>query len=184
MWSLPAIAVAAAGAATVSVMLSPGIDGVLGAALSVVMVAIAVADVRSYTIPDELTAVAYALALARAAFQGSDAMAAAVALAVTRGAVVAALFWSLRIAYRWLRVREGLGFGDVKLAAVAGAWLSWTAIPVAVEIGACAGILVYAVRQIVLRRPLRAAARLPFGAFFAPAIWLGWVFETVILGRL
>ncbi len=149
------------------------------------MVAIAAVDARTYTIPDELIVVAFALALAQAAFRGGDAMmAAAVALAVTRGAVVAALFWSLRIAYRWLRGREGLGFGDVKLAAVAGASLNWTAIPVAIELACCAGIVIYVGRQFVLRRPIRVGARLPFGAFFAPAIWLGWVFETAILGRL
>jgi leader peptidase (prepilin peptidase)/N-methyltransferase len=168
----------------VSLLLAPGSNGILGAGLAVLMVLIASIDAASYVIPDALTAAGLALALLHAASQNGDAIATAVTAAMLRGAALALLFWSLRVAYRWLRGRDGLGFGDVKLAAVAGAWLSWPAIPVAVDIAAFSGIAVYVVRQYVLKRPIRSTARLPFGAFFGPAIWLGWVFESIILGKI
>jgi hypothetical protein len=30
---------------------------------------------------------------------------------------------------------------------------------------------------------MSATARLPFGLFLAPAIWLGWLLEATLLGR-
>ncbi len=178
-----AMLMAACGAAA-SLILVPGMNGAIGAALALLMASIAYVDARSFTIPDELTVVGMALAVVQAVSQDGDVFASAVAHAALRGAVLVALFWLLRVIYRWLRGRDGLGFGDVKLAGVAGAWLSWMTIPLAIEVAALSGIIVYAVRQYGLGRPLRFNNRLPFGAFFAPAIWLAWVFETVIVNRI
>jgi len=30
------------------------------------------------------------------------------------------------------------------------------------------------------KRPLKATARLPFGMFLAPAIWIGWLVEAIL----
>jgi leader peptidase (prepilin peptidase)/N-methyltransferase len=51
----------------------------------------------------------------------------------------------------------------------------------AIEIAALTALLVYGVSQFVLRRPLQAAAKLPFGLFFAPAIWIGWLLGALFL---
>ena len=91
------------------------------------------------------------------------------------------MFLILRWLYLRLRGREGIGLGDVKLAAVAGAWLGWIAMPVAIEIAALSAIAVYATRHFILGRPVQATTRLPFGLFFAPAIWLGWVLQATVL---
>jgi leader peptidase (prepilin peptidase)/N-methyltransferase len=90
-------------------------------------------------------------------------------------------FQVLRAGYRRLRGREGLGLGDVKLAGVAGAWLDWTMMPVAVEIAALSALVAYLLRVWIRRRPLRAAGRLPFGLFLAPAIWLSWLLQEILL---
>jgi leader peptidase (prepilin peptidase)/N-methyltransferase len=50
---------------------------------------------------------------------------------------------------------------------------------VAIEIAALAALGVYFLRQKARGRALRANSRLPFGLFFAPAIWLGWLFDTI-----
>jgi leader peptidase (prepilin peptidase)/N-methyltransferase len=168
-------------AAMVSMMLVPGVNGMVGAALALLMMAIAATDARSYIIPDELTAIGLALAFLHAGLQSPDAMMAGLMLAAGRGTILAAAFWALRAAYRWLRGRDGLGLGDVKLAGVAGSWLGWGTMPIVIEIAALAGLALYAVRQYGLGRPLRATGRLPFGAFFAPAIWFGWLLEIVLL---
>jgi hypothetical protein len=50
-------------------------------------------------------------------------------------------FLIARIAYRGFRGREGLGLGDVKLAAAAGAWLSLPMLPIAIEIAAITALM-------------------------------------------
>jgi leader peptidase (prepilin peptidase)/N-methyltransferase len=98
--------------------------------------------------------------------------------------VLALLFLALRVLYRRLRGREGLGLGDVKLAGVMGAWLGVVTIPIAVEIAALAALAVYGIRHFAAGRPLNAAAKFPFGLFLAPAIWFGWLIEATILAPL
>ncbi len=174
-----------AGAAVVVSMISgPGTLGILGASLALLMLTIAVIDWRRFIIPDELTGVGFALGIAHAVVQEPNAMLAAVAFAVLRGAALALVFLLIRYAYKQIRGREGIGLGDIKLAGVAGAWLDWLMLPIAVEIAACAGLLAYLIRQFAFGRPVRATSRLPFGLFFAPTIWFCWVLETTLLARL
>ena len=51
-----------------------------------------------------------------------------------------ALFFGFRAGYRALRGVEGMGLGDVKLAAVAGVWLDWAFLPIVVEIAALSAL--------------------------------------------
>jgi len=180
----PLVACAAALAALIgciaSLIAAPGLPGVLGAGLALVVVAIAVIDARYFIIPNELSAAGFALALAYAFVTASDALV-GVGFALLRGAVLALLFYGLREAYRRLRGREGIGLGDVKLAGVAGAWLGWIAMPIAIEIAALAAIAVFALRHYVAGRSLDAALKFPFGLFLAPSIWLGWLIEVTLL---
>jgi leader peptidase (prepilin peptidase)/N-methyltransferase len=140
-----------------------------------------VADARAYIIPDRLTLAAFVLALAAAAVTGFANIPENVALAAARGLVLALAFFVLREIYFRLRQRHGIGLGDVKLAAAAGAWLDWPLIPVAVEIAAVLALTVYRASRLVLRRPISAASKLPFGLFFAPAIWFCWLLGALFL---
>ena len=160
-------------------MAAPGLAGVLGAALALIAIAIAVIDARWFIIPNELSAAAFALGLAHAAVVEPQALQ-AVFFAVLRGAVVALLFLALREGYRRLRGRDGIGLGDVKLSAAAGAWLSWLALPIAIEVAALGAIVVFAARHYAAGRPLDAALKFPFGMFLAPSIWLAWLIEVTL----
>jgi len=174
-------AVLAVCAVAASVWAAPGLPGYLGAALALIMLAIAVIDARLFVIPDELTAAGFILGLINAAVSDPQAMTESAGLAVLRGAVLAALFFGLRAGYRRLRGRDGIGLGDVKLAGVAGAWLSLLAIPIAVEIAALAALAVYGVRHYTAGRAFDPALKFPFGLFFAPAIWIGWLLDATLL---
>jgi leader peptidase (prepilin peptidase) / N-methyltransferase len=71
-----------------------------------------------------------------------------------------------------------MGLGDVKLAAVAGVWLDWMGISVAVDLAALTAlgaVLVHAIRG----GQVTGNSAIPFGLFFAPAIWLAWLLETI-----
>jgi leader peptidase (prepilin peptidase) / N-methyltransferase len=166
--------------AAFSVSVSPGAGGWLGACLALLVLAIAVIDARQFIIPDVLNAAGVIIGIVHAAVQPDGDPVDEVLWASLRAALLALSFLALRATYRRLRGREGVGLGDVKLAAVAGAWLAWSFIPIAVEIAALSALCVYAVQQYVLRRPLRATARLPFGLFFAPAIWIAWLLASTL----
>jgi leader peptidase (prepilin peptidase)/N-methyltransferase len=152
------------------------LSALMGSALAAVMLAIAVADWRSYRVPNPLTAAALAL-------RGIDILTGpgpagpAFVEAFVRGFVMAALFYVFRSLYRRLRGREGLGLGDVKLAGVAGAWVDWPMLPLVVEVAAVFGLAVALFRAVRSGAGLRADTRLPFAVGFAPAIFMGWQAE-------
>ena len=181
---LKVIAVAAAIgvlAAWASMAAAHGTVGWLGAGLALAMLAISVVDGQSFIIPDPLNAAGLALGLASSAVLGQGDLVAAMAGSVLRAAVLALSFFALRLIYARLRGRQGIGLGDVKLAAVAGIWLDWSVMPIAVEIAALSALSIYALRRYVLRHPVRSSSRMPFGLYFAPAIWIGWLLQTTVM---
>ena len=163
-----------------SLLTAPGPDGLCGAVLAALMLATAITDADRYIIPNELTAAAAALALLRAGTVGPDAGWEGVLWAAGRGAAVALPLLALMEGYRRWRGRDGLGLGDIKLAAAAGAWLGWVMIFAVLELATLAAIAAYLVSAALRKHPLRGTAFLPFGAFLAPAIWLGWLAEALL----
>lgn len=79
--------------------------------------------------------------------------------------------------YHRARGRAGLGAGDAKLFAAAGAWLSWQALPSVLLIAGTLG-LVLAMAGGAGRR-LTADTAVPFGPALAGAFWLVWLLGPV-----
>ena len=163
-----------------SLVAAPGPDGLFGALLAALMLAIAITDSRRYIIPNELTGAAVALAFFRAGLVGPEPGLRAVMWTALRAAAIALPFLLLMVGYRRWRGRDGLGFGDIKLAAVAGAWLGFVTIFAVVELATLSAIGAYLLGAVIRKRPLKAAAFLPFGLFLAPAIWIGWLVEALL----
>jgi leader peptidase (prepilin peptidase) / N-methyltransferase len=164
----------------ISFAVSPNLEGAFGAALALLMLAIAVSDARHFLVPNALTAPAFLFGLAAAALFAAEPVVAALTVCLLRALAAALPFLALMVLYQALRGRPGLGMGDVKLAAVAGAWLDWVTIALVIEVAAVAALIAYGVWRYLLHRPVTAATRLPFGLFFAPAIWLGWVADRIM----
>jgi leader peptidase (prepilin peptidase)/N-methyltransferase len=166
-----------------SLTAAPGPDGLLGAFLAALMLAIALVDGRRYLIPNELTGAAALLALLRAAAVGPEAdlqaLLQALAWTACRGAATAVPLLALMLGYRRWRGRDGLGLGDIKLAAVAGLWLNFVTIFAVIELATLSALGAYFVNGYLRKRPLKATALLPFGLFLAPAIWIGWLIEAM-----
>jgi leader peptidase (prepilin peptidase)/N-methyltransferase len=99
----------------------------------------------------------------------------AAGIALLRGAFLALIFFLLRYGYAKWRGRQGLGLGDVKLAFVAGVWLNWLTIPLAIQLAALGALSAYLLRQLLSGQSISATNRMPFGLFFAPAIWICWI---------
>ena len=85
-----------------------------------------------------------------------------------------AALWLIRFAYQKLRRRDGLGLGDAKLFAAAGAWLSWWGLPSVLLYGSVA-TLIGAI--IALRETESIEARhIPFGPGLCLGFWLVWLY--------
>jgi len=179
-----AIALLAPAACIASLIVAPGLLGVFGCGLALIMLAIAVIDARYFIIPNELSAAAFALAAVNAAIAAPHFMWEAVGTALLRAAITGLLFFGMRELYRRVRGRDGIGLGDVKLAAVAGAWLDWVTLPIAIEIAALSAIAVFAVRHYASGRALDPTLKFPFGLFLAPSIWLGWLIEAMLFAPI
>jgi leader peptidase (prepilin peptidase)/N-methyltransferase len=94
--------------------------------------------------------------------------------AVAGYAVLAVTAWL----YLRIRGRDGLGLGDAKLLAAAGAWLGWTALAGVVLIGA-ASALATALALRLAGRPIGPGDAIPFGPFLALGFWLSWLYGPV-----
>jgi leader peptidase (prepilin peptidase) / N-methyltransferase len=164
-----------------AVVIVPTARGLLVAGFMPVLAAIAVIDGQHFIIPDELNATGLLLGLAYVTVFRID-PAEDLLAALLRGGATALLFLALRASYRALRGREGLGLGDVKLAGVAGLWLSPLAIALAVETAALSGLLACGLAALFTGRVPQAAARLPFGLFFAPAIAITLILDLWLSG--
>lgn len=76
--------------------------------------------------------------------------------------------------YRFVRNRDGLGRGDAKLMASAGAWLGWKALPFVV-LGGSIGALFFIAALATLRGRAALSRAIPFGPFIAGAFWILWI---------
>lgn len=179
-WACAGWSAAALCAVVASLLAAPGWRGALGGGLAIAMIAIAAIDARRFMIPDKLVVAGLALGLVDASISEPDHVAAGLASAVLRALVLALLFFGFRTAYRRIRGREGIGLGDVKLAAVAGAWLDWAPAGLAVDIAALSALAAVLISGLRGRR-ITGKTRIPFGLFFAPAIWIAWLLDMLSL---
>jgi leader peptidase (prepilin peptidase) / N-methyltransferase len=170
-WSHPAIELAAVTVVAWAATTDGGGRLIAGCVLGWCLLALAACDWRSYRLPDRLTLPLILLGLAATWWLQPD-LVADHALAAALGYIG---FRGVAWLYRRLRGREGLGQGDAKLLAGAGAWLGVIALPYAVLGGALLGLLLAGLLW-VQGRALSARTMLPFGPCLALATWLIWLY--------
>jgi leader peptidase (prepilin peptidase)/N-methyltransferase len=133
------------------------------------LLALALLDLRHFWLPDRIVLPLGLLGLAMGWFD----LGAPFADRLIGAAVGFAALELIRLAYRALRHRDGLGAGDAKLFAAIGAWLGWHVLP-AVMLVACLTGLMAASLLAVRGRRISAVSRLPLGLFLAIAAWVMW----------
>ena len=171
-------AAAAATAVALGVWLLPLPLAAFAGLLAVVVVVVAGVDRRLFLIPDTANLALAVGGLALVAWEAADAAAtAALVEALARGLLAGLAFWSLRALHRAWRGVEGLGLGDVKLAAAGAPWLAWGSLVPVLELAVLAALLAVAVEAATRRAGPRLDDRVPFGVFLAPALWLGFLAE-------
>ena len=179
--SRAAIAAALLLAAVVTIAgfrLLPPAAAVATGVLTLLMALITLTDLRHFIIPNALSYPAVPLGIAAniAVFHADDWMAGLTESLL--GAVLAGgSFFLLRAIWFRLRGIEGLGLGDVKLAAVAGAWLGPALLPPACLAAALTGLAAVIVMAMLPGRKVELGDHIPFGSFIAPVILLFWIWR-------
>ena len=174
-WFYPLIELAALAVALISLFVDNGADVWLDCLLGWWLLTLAWIDVRCWLLPDSLTLPLIIAGLAAAAAFDPEGL-------TDRAFGAAAGYLGLRMValiYRALRGRDGLGGGDAKLLAAAGAWVGLRALPQVVLLAALAGLLAAACLRLSGIR-LDAQSAIPFGPFLALAIWLVWLTPALI----
>jgi leader peptidase (prepilin peptidase)/N-methyltransferase len=176
---LRVLVVGCAAVALISAATLPLSVALASTVLGALMIAGADIDARTYLLPDFVTLGAFVCGVlvqfALDPFSPTE----AAGLALARGAATAMVLALVRWGYTAKRGREGIGLGDVKLAAAIGAWLPVEAIPV------CFLLATGTAFVTVLLARLRGESfdrttRIPFGTFLCPSLWLTFFFCALV----
>lgn len=137
------------------------------ATLTALLIGLAACDFTAFLLPNALTAALAFSGLAIEAYRAPDTFAMHVACMALAAAVLAAPAYF----YRRLSGRNGMGMGDIKLMAAAGAWLTGPELLSALLVGSCSALTYGLVVATCNRTPVRAIL-VPFGAFLCLGIFL------------
>jgi len=137
--------------------------------LSWALIALAVIDIDTQLLPDDITLPLLWLGLLFNLVTGYVALTDAV-IGAMAGYL---LLWSLYWAFRLLTGKEGMGYGDFKLLAALGAWLGWQALPLIILLSSLVGAIVGIAMIVITRRGRNVP--IPYGPYLAAAGWISLV---------
>lgn len=161
----PLAELAGAAIGAIAVLLLPWPSAAVLALVGWWLLALALIDLRTLRLPDPLTLPLLLAGIVAAALGVVPIGAVEAALGATTGFLVfAAIGWLWR---RWRGI-EGLGLGDAKLLAAAGAWLGPAALAWVVLAGGTFGI----VHALLAGHRLDSRVPIPFAPALAAGIWL------------
>lgn len=130
-------------------------------------------DLRSKTIPDRLNAALLATGLGFSLVTPAPGLVAALIGAIAGASVLAAV----AVVFRRTRGKDGLGFGDVKFLAGAGAWVGWQGLPPLVFVASISALLLVAAQRLARGRFDRDT-QIPFGPHLGLATLVVWVAQA------
>jgi leader peptidase (prepilin peptidase)/N-methyltransferase len=162
----------------ISALTLPWPVAIASAMLGTLMVAGADVDTRTFLLPDVITWGAVICGIVAASLLHPAAPWVTAGEAIARAACIAAALALFRSGYAWIRRSEGLGLGDVKLAAGIGAWLPVDAIPLCFGLATTSALLVVMLGYLNGQSVTRAT-RIPFGAFLCPSLWVVFYVDSV-----
>ena len=88
-----------------------------------------------------------------------------------------AAFALLAVAWRRWRGKEGLGLGDAKLLAAAGAWLGWRLLPITTLVAASLALAWVLMRSVVAGKSSEGRL-VAFGPPLCAATWIVWLAQS------
>ncbi|HLJ51510.1 MAG TPA: prepilin peptidase [Bryobacteraceae bacterium] len=161
---------------------------------STIIIALVFSDFEERILPDEFTIGGTIVGLVLAAMAPTDGGIWRFILMSVRNprvlsvidAAVAAAFssfalWAVGALYEKLRHREGLGFGDVKMVAMIGAFLGLQGVLMTLVVGSVLGSVV-GIGFIIFARKDASTYELPFGTFLGIAAF-GVAYYSILMGH-
>lgn len=148
------------------------LTGTGAAVLVTLLFCVAAHDLRWMTIPNSLNALLLGAGLVFAGIMPQPGWWAAMS-GILAGAGILGL---LAATFETLQGRVGLGLGDVKFVASAGAWVGWSGLPLLILLASMSALLFIGMRR--LGEPTYdIRSRLPFGPFLAASTFTTWVLQ-------
>ena len=132
----------------------------LGATFIAALVALSVIDIEEQLLPDAVLAPLFCLGLAFHSLYAGGLIDSALGAAAGY-----AVLWLIRESYRLYAGSEGMGYGDVKLAAVIGVWVGIDTIPAVLFVAFAAGVALMV--PLTLLGRVGKGVPVPFGPFLA-----------------
>lgn len=143
---------------------------VFGTALLIILIAITVIDVKSFTIPDSLSIALLSLGIAWLWNTDYELILSHIVFAVSVGL----FFWLVRFAHMKLTHRVGLGMGDVKLAGAGALWFDPLSFPLFLFISSISGL-----SAALVMGANNPEHKIPFGPFLGAGIFATWIINNV-----
>lgn len=138
-------------------------------ALVAVLGALSIIDVRTRRLPDALTLPLIGLGLTFTSALAPERL----GLHAVAAVLGYSALWAISVVYRRSRGYDGLGLGDAKLLAAAGAWLGPFALAPLVLIAALSAIATIGALRVA-GRPASMQSSLPLGPYLSGAFLLLW----------
>ncbi|MEM7351214.1 MAG: A24 family peptidase, partial [Acidobacteriota bacterium] len=134
---------------------------VIAAAFAAAMIVLAMIDLEHYILPDVITKPGIVVGLVLQPWIPWSTLAEALIGVALGAGLLAGLSWG----WYWLRGVHGMGFGDVKMLAMVGAFLGWQGVVGTLLLGSIGGTAVGLGLMVAGRGGLQS--KLPFGFFLA-----------------
>ncbi len=184
------IALAVAGAVS-AVSAGPGLvaTGIVALTLAVIGLRIIWQDLTDFTIPDAATLALGLIGLTVRIRDGSylgEPPVATIGFAALDAAICGGVLLALREAYYRRRGHDGIGLGDVKLAAAGGVLLGTVGLSWAVLGASLTSLAFVGARRVLpgVASAVPVTDRIAFGAVLAPALWATWLLGQILPGAL
>jgi leader peptidase (prepilin peptidase)/N-methyltransferase len=149
---------------------------VSAAVFGTILLGIGVIDARHKIIPDELSLGGLVIGLALSLVGGFTAL----VTAVLGAAVGWGVLWIVRVAGGWVFNQEAMGWGDVKMLAMVGAFVGWKNALLTIFVAALLGSAFYLPLMVMKIKQWRRY-ELPFGVFLALGAVVTFVFGDAMI---
>ena len=147
-------------------------EAVRGAVFLTILLGIAVADARTYIIPDQFSLGGAVAGMALAPLAGGPDLAGAALGAVAGFVLMRLIAWLGRIAFG----KEAMGGGDIKMMAMVGAFLGPPGVILTLFAGALFGSIIFGPVS------LRTGRLVPFGVFLALGAGIDYGWGDALIG--